>query len=318
MKTLIPLTALAALVATGSLSAQTPAFSKPSGYATQTLQPGFNLVGINLVKSAAVAGSFSAVGTSSVQVGTADLSVLTAGLHVLEITSGPAVGRLVEFIAWSGNTITTVDNLQAANVAVGNGFVIRKAPTLEEVFGTTASVLNRNNNSDNADIVWVPNGLGGYSRYFLNNAGAWRNALGGAALNVPLVYIDGLFVERKGVNSASLVITGQVKTTLTSIALGTGFNLVGTIFPAGATLQNSGLDATLVRNNNSDNADIVWIPTGPGTYARYFVNNAGAWRNALGGAAAANLPLTSAIFVQRKGSGSVTANITPPASYSNL
>lgn len=318
MKTLIPLTALAALFASSSLFAQTPAFSKPSGYTTQTLQPGFNLVGINLVKSAAVTGAFSAVNTNSVQVGTADLAVLTPGLHVLEITSGPAVGRLVEFSSWTGNTITTVDNLQAANVAVGNNFLIRKAPTLEETFGTTTTVLNRSNNSDNADIVWVPTGLGTYTRYFLNGSGVWRNAQGGAAPNIPLVYIDGLFVQRKGSTSASLVISGQVKTTFTSIALGTGFNLIGTIFPAGATLQNSGLDVTLVRNNNSDNADIVWIPTGPGTYARYFVNGSGAWRNAQGGAAPLNLPLTSSIFVQRKGTGTVTTNLTPPASYTNL
>jgi hypothetical protein len=318
MKTIIPLTALAALVASSTIHAQTPAYSKPSGYVTQTLQPGFNLVGINLVKSRIVSGSFTALDNTSVQVGTSDLSVLTAGLHLLEITSGSAAGRLTEFTVWSGNTITTVDNLQAANVAIGDTFLIRKAPTLEEVFGTTASVLNRNNNSANADIVWVPNGSGGYNRYFLNNSSVWRNALGGAAPNIPIVYLDGLFVERKGSTSASLVITGEVKTTFTSIALGTGFNLIGTIFPSGSTLQNSGLDATLVRNNNSANADIVWIPTGPGTYARYFLNNAGAWRNALGGAAASDLPLTSSIFVQRKGSGTVTTNLTPPSSYTNL
>ena len=319
MKNLIPITLAATLVASGISSAQTPAYSKPSGYVTQEIQPGFNLVGINLVNAPTVSGTLSAVNASSVVVGTTDLSALTVGaLYTLEVTSGVRSGTTVEFSQWSGSTITTVDNLSASGVLVGSNFLLRKAATLEEVFGTTGSVLTRNNNSDSADIIWIPNGSGGYNRFFLNTAGAWRNALGGAAPNTPIVYLDGLFIQRKGATPVSVVTTGQVKTTLTSISLGTGFNLIGTIFPAGATLQSCGLDAVLARNNNSDSADIVWIPTGSGTYARYFVNGSGVWRNTLGGAAAANLPLTSSVFVQRKGTGTISATLTPPSTYSSL
>jgi hypothetical protein len=320
MKTFIPLSALVALAASSSLFAQTPAFSKPSGYVTQTISQGFNLIGLTLGPSSQLSGKFTAVGTTSVTDSQTNFTTgLTAGgLYILEITSGTKDGLVVEIGSWTGNVLNTVDNLSSQGVAIGDGYKLTKAPTLEEIFGTTTSVLTKSSNSSLADNVWVPNGLGGYDRYFLNNSSAWRNAAGGAALNTPIVFLDGLFVQKRNAGSVSIVITGQVKSDATIINVTQGFNLVGTVFPAGSTLQSSGLDVTLKKNNNSSLADLVWVPTGPGTYARYFVNAGGAWRDAAGGAAPAALALTSAVFIQRRDAGSTQVLLTPPASYSNL
>ena len=75
MKTLIPLTALVALVASNSLYAQ-PAYSKPSGYVTQTLSQGFNVFGFGLVPATTTTGSFTAVSSNSVADSTKDFGAL--------------------------------------------------------------------------------------------------------------------------------------------------------------------------------------------------------------------------------------------------
>ena len=116
MKTLIPLSALVALAASSSLFAQTPAFSKPSGYVTQTLVQGFNPIGFTLQLPPTTSGTLTAVGTSTVSDSTKDFStLLTAGaLYTLEIGSGTAANQIVEVGSGSGANVTI-------NVSVASG-----------------------------------------------------------------------------------------------------------------------------------------------------------------------------------------------------
>lgn len=317
MKTLIPLTALAALVASSSLPAQTPAFSKPSGYVTETLQPGFNLIGLTLHSSPLASGTLTEITPTAITVSSA-ISPTPGDFYILEINDGATAGGLQEVpaSAITGNVINLTQDLGAMGVNIGDAFSLRKAPTLEEIFGTTNSVLKKAATPGVADLVWLPNGNGGYNRYFLNTLNAWRNAAGGAAPNVPVVYADGFFVQRKD-STVDLIITGQVKTTPTKISITPGFNLVGTSYPVGATLQNSGLDGVVKKAATPGVADLIWVPNGNGGYDRYFLNTLNAWRNAAGGAAPDNVPLKSAIFLQRK-DAAANINLTPPSSYSSL
>jgi hypothetical protein len=321
MKHLIPLTTLAALSVASPLHAQTPAFSKPSGYVTQTIVQGFNPVGFTLQLPPTASGSFTDVSATTVSDSTKDFSTLLSpgALYILEIGSGTASNQIIEVGSGAGSNLNTTGDLQTAGATIGDSYVLRKAATLEEIFGTTNSVLTKNNSVNNADVVWVPDGLGAYTRYFQNAAGAWRNATTPAlAPNTPIVYVDAVFIQRKSSTSVDLTLTGQVKTTASKTAIVQGFNFVSTIYPSGATLQNSGLSDTLARNNSVNSADVVWVPNGSGGYTRYFVNAAGAWRNATTpGLAADPTPITSAIFIQRK-VGSSSINLTPPPSYSNL
>jgi len=320
MKNLIHLTAIAALAASGLTNAQTAAYSKPSGYMTQTLSQGFNLIGLTLQNSPAASGTSTTVTSTTLSSSSSDFtaSLAPGAKYLLEITSGAKPGLVVEVSTWTATTLNLVDDLTSVGVIAGDTFNLRKAPTLEEIFGTTTSVLTKSNNSALADIVYIPQGNGAYSRYFLNNSSVWRNALGGAAPSIPVTYLDGIFVEKKNAGDVSLVMTGQVKTTATVIGLSAGFNLIGNPYPAGATLQNSGLADSLGRSNNSALADIVYIPTANGAYDRFFVNNTGVWRNALGGAAPADHPLTSAMFIERKGATGLEVTRTAPDTYSNL
>lgn len=327
MKTIIPFSIAAALAASGISQAQitpTPAFSKPSGYVTHPLSQGFNPVGFTLQLPATTSGILTGLSATNItDSGKNFSSLLVAGaLYTLEITSGSGTvnGLVTEVSQWTGSQLTTTDNLVAAGVPSSSTYTLRKAGTLQEIFGTTESVLTKNNAVGNADVVWVPDGGGGYTRYHQRGDGSWRNANTGATPvnNTPLVFLDGVFIQRRGVTPVDLVLTGTVKTTPTISSLTSGFNFYATVYPVGSTLQNLGVDDNLTKNNAVGNADVVWIPNGLGGYERYHMRSDGSWRNA--GTGAVNLPpisLTSAIFIQRR-AGATPLTLTPPASYSNL
>ena len=321
MKNLIPITLAATFVASGISSAQTPAYSKPSGYVTQPLIQGFNPVGFTLQQPITTSGTFTAVSASSTSDSTKNFtSLLVAGAtYTLEITSGTAVNQVVEIVSFAGSQLNTVDNLVTAGALNGNSYAIRKASTLEEIFGTTDSVLTKNNSVNNADLVWIPNGSGGYTRYFQNAAGAWRNATSPSlAPNTPVIYLDAAFIQRRAATPVDLVTAGQVITRPSKSAILNGFNFISTVFPVGSTLQNVGLDGSLTRNNSVNNADIVWVPNGMGGYTRYFLNATGGWRNATNpGLVTTDVPITTAIFIQRK-TTATSITLTPPPAYSSL
>lgn len=334
MKHFIPLTAIAAIVASGTVSAQTPAYSKPSGYVTQTLAANtFNLVGITLQKGSIASGSFETVNGNALTDAQGAFVVEAGKSYILEIVtdgnSGAAVEGTIQVVPAASitpTTITTPDNLATFGLLAGATFTLSPAPTIEEIFGTTTSVLSKGANgaSSTSDIVWVPDGNGGYTRYYIRSSDSTvRNAQSNAAApNTPIAFTDGLLVQKKNTGSSSLVLTGSVKTSIVSLAVIPGFNVIGTTFPVGTTLQNCGLINSISKGANgaSSTSDIVWVPDGSGGYTRYYVRSSdSSWRNAQTNAAApVDLPLTSALLLQRKGLVPTNSVLTPPPSYQNL
>lgn len=315
MKRYIPCSILAALAASGLSHGAETVYTNPAGYTTQRLETGFNLVGLTLQSPPVASGDFETVASNTLTDADMVFSPVAGRTYVLEISSGAALGYIQEVPATSisGNSITTLQDLSVLGLRANDTYKLRLAPTLEELFGTNTSILKKGATAVVADIVWIPDGAGGYNRYFLSILNVWRNAAGGAAPNVPVVYTDGFFVERKDV-AVDFVFSGEVKTTPTVTVIATGFNLVGTIFPAGTTLQNLGLENNLKKGATAIAADLVWVPNGLGEYTRYFLNNLNVWRNAAGGAASADVPITSAVFIERKG-GAANFDFIPPAYY---
>lgn len=311
------------------------AYTKPSGFVTHTLKSGqFNLIGLTLHKPVAVSGELETVSEKTLTDTSVDFTtVLTAGkTYILEITANPAepslVGTIQEVTSWAATTLTTPQDLGADGLtgdtgdgvdnANGARYQLREAVTLETVFGTTDSVLQKGVISTLADIVWIPDGAGEYNRYFLSNTNQWKDATTNtAAPNVPLIYVDALFVQRKGAD-VNLVVTGNVKTINTVVALSPGFNPISIIAPVGSTLQNLGLDKSLQAGVISTLADIVWVPNASGSYDRYYLHTTNVWRDATTNAdVASDVVLPKGIFIQRKGVAQ-NINITPPSGYSNL
>ena len=338
MKTLIPFSIAAALAASGISQAQgtpTPAFSKPSGYVTQALNQGFNLVGITVQNSETASGTFTAANGTVLTDSNASFSVQATRIYILEIKSGPLAGRVAEVAgsSFSSQSITTLENL--GSMSVGNAqYSVRLAPTLEEIFGVVSTpnpggVIKAGLNALGADNVWIQGGSGSYDRYFLRS-GIWRKITGSStfidARNTSVVYLDGILVERRDPGSVALTLTGAVKITPSSTTISQGFNLVNVVSPVGLTLRTAGLEDNLKGALNALGADNVWVQQPNGSYKRYFRRGSNpataTWREVDAPTVDLNPlidpALGGAIFVERRDPGSVILDFKVPTSYLSL
>ncbi len=323
MKPFLPYSLLAAAAFCGAALGQT-ATTTPVGYTTQNLVANqFNLVGLNLHNSQLASGTISAVGASSVTVEGVDFdSLLTDGrTYVLEIHEGPQAGTVHEILTWNGDQLDTQEDLGTAGVEAGQSYSLRLAPTLEEIFGTGSdSVLTRALNANTADIVWLPDGTGGYDRYFIHSTGQVRIAgTTTPAPDVPVIYADGLIVQKRNA-AAELVVSGEVKTSGTTNLAVPGFNILSTVAPVGLTLFTSGIAGDIAQALNPNTADIVWVQQPDATYKKYFRHSSGSWRDvdAPTVALAEDVPLPSAVIIQRKGASPTAVSLDVPESYANL
>ena len=332
-----------AAVACGMAFGQT-AYTTPVGYETIALPSGveYSLTSLRLHNTAIASGILTAVASGKVTDSQVNFTtLLTAGrTYVLEIKTGPGAGIIQEIAAWgtvSGNTVNdlvTTSNLSALGVVATNTYALRLAPTLEEIFAGP-TVLNGFTGAT-ADNVWIPNGLGGYVKYFRSSLttpilNPWKNVAGGANTpNVPIIYQDGILIQKRAASpTSSIVVSGEVKkgSTVSPLLAGTAiapsYNLLGTAFPAGSTLQNCGIKDTLLRGFTGATADNVWVPNGAGGYTKYFVSSLttpilNPWKNVAGGAnVVVDIPLTPGIIIERKTSAA-NVTLTPPPSYSTL
>ena len=334
MKTPFAYSLLAAAAVCSLANAQT-AYTTPVGYTTQSLAVGSNNVGITLHKPAVAKGSIDTVNGTVLTDSDTTFSPVSGRLYVLEITSGTLNGTIQEVPAASisGSTITTTDNLGTLGLQVGTTYSLRMAPTLEEVFTTvpltSGGVLNAAISASTADLVWVPNGSGGYNKYYLRSGAtpAFRSvATNLATPNVPLVYSDGLLVQKKSATAASLTISGELKTTGTNSVISQGMNSLSIVAPVGLTLGNAGLEDDLTASLNSNSADIVWVQQPNLSYKKYFRRSGSpqTWRDVASPAVALTqgqidaVILPSAIFIQKKGAGSTNLDLSVPTAYSSL
>ena len=325
---------LAAAAACGMAYSADTAYTTPVGYTTQALAANtFNLVGFNVLTPTVAAGDLTGVSGATLSDSGVDFTtLLTAGkTYVLDIKDGPgtADGTVQEFVTWSGSDITLPSAV--AGVAVGDKYSIRQAPTLQATF--PVGFLAGSVSATNADKVWVPNGSGGYTKYWYkitlppigwHTTGTGLDDTGVVTADVPLIYIDGIFVEKKGV-AKDLVLSGEVKTTGSNVLVNTGFNPVGITPPVGLTLFTSGLQGDIAGSVSATNADKVWVPNGLGGYTKYWYKITlppiGWHTTTTGlddtGVVATDVTLTPAIFIERKGASKVVT-MDVPSSYSSL
>jgi hypothetical protein len=332
MKSIFAHAMLAALVASASAYGQTEAKTTPVGYVTEALKAGqFNLIGLTTHQPVIASGVLDAESASSVTDSEVNFTTtLTAGAtYILELDGGVTQ----EVNAWSGSALTT-PNLTSFVVPATTTYKLRKAPTIADIFGASNSAglqAVSNFNPQQADLIYLPNGTGGFDRYFYSNAAGqgasgWFNAdtfAGGS--NVPVVYADGVLLYRRGLTDLSIVLSGEIKKAPTALYLiANQFNYVGGVYPVGSTLDNSGLGAGLTPTStfNPAQADLVYIPDGAGGYSRYFYSNAAGqgasgWFNASDFSTSGSVSLKSGIIILRRGATAMVT-IVPPAGYAGL
>jgi hypothetical protein len=177
-------------------------------------------------------------------------------------------------------------------------------------------------------VIYVPNGSG-FTQVFYSTLGGFSGWLDAGtfadATDMPLNYVDGLIVNEKGANDISLVVTGMVKTTSTNLPVSDAFTYLGTAYPVGATLGNSGLADSVSGSANADpsEADTVYLPKADASgYDQYFFSTLAGfdgWLNSSTFAGAADVELTSGIIISQTGTGAAfNATVTPPAFYADL
>ncbi len=338
--------------------AATVAYTKPAGFVTHTLKAGqFNLVGLTLHSPIAISGSFETVNGTTLTDSNVDFtSVLTAGkTYILEITENPAdpsmVGTIQEITSWTATTLTTPQDLGANGLAgetasgANNGakYQLRTAKTLRDIFGANNESGLQEGASGTADVIWVSNdSANGYDKYYYHPGSTfpetvsegWKVIGGGDAPdNIPIVYTDSVFVERRGDTDMNLVVTGSVITHAVTVAVPRRYTLVSSIFPVGSTLANSNLEMSM-QKGASGTADILWIPkdtTDSGqriSYDKYYYHPgstfpttvAEGWK-LVGGNDSVDVsatPLKSGMIIERRSSESYNAKISPPSNYSQL
>lgn len=272
---------LTALLA-GSAAAQESA-SKPVGYETLTIEDGFNYLGLRLHEAPVASGTITAIDADSIEDSAADFSSLT-GTYILEIDNG--TGIIQEVVSFNSATeIPTAD--LTADVAVDDAYTLRPVATLESVFGAAneAGLNAGETGTSGADQIWVPDGAGGFAKYYYDNVNqntfgpAWSIANNDATVidpaTISLVYTDGLVVLGAG-GANTFVVTGSVKLTETNYMLSSGFNYLSSVSPAGATLESMFGAANEAGLNpgetGTSGADQVWVPAA-GDFDKYYYDN---------------------------------------------
>lgn len=330
MKTYLSHSFILAAAACGLATGQT-VYTTPVGYSTTPLLVGFNTLGLTLQTPALAAGTFETITATALTDTGLAFAPVSGKTYVLEVTSGALTGVIQEVpaAAISGNVITTTTNMLALGLTSASTYTLRQAPTLEDVFTTVSvsagGVLQNGLNSTGADIVWIPTGTGAYDKYFLHTTGVFRRAGTTVATpNVPIVYADGFYVQKKGNTPASLSVSGEVKKVGTNSVLVQGYNLISIVAPVGLNLFNVGLEDDVAPGLNSTGADVVWVQKTDLTYKKYFRHTTANWRDVsnpavnLTQAQAEAVILSSGILVQHKASTIVNVDLNVPASFSSF
>jgi hypothetical protein len=255
--------------------------------------------------------------------------------YLIQVTSGPAAGRMFLISSTSSNTSTTVTvspvdaaqvNLVTAGVAAGNTYKIYACDTLSSFFGTPqSSGIQGGSSAANADtVIVVSNGTA--STYFYNTAvspAGWRKVGLGAGPNdgnAPLLPYYGIQFARLGNTALSFTVTGGVPTHSRVMSVKNfGSTIVSQFWPVDSTLGGLGLQNIVGwQSGASANVADTVILTSNGTPSTYFFDGTNWRRVGLGGGISDNVivPIGTSILVNKKGSTPGFATFSQPVPYS--
>lgn len=311
----------------------------PVGYTTQTCYDGvFNLVGFTLHGATQATGDVASISGTTITLDDGIVDGLVGGPFLIEITSGTAAGAVNLITGFDGiaDTVTTEDDLAAAGVAADDTFAIRLCPTLGSVFGTDANVVINKGSATTGDLIYVPEGGGSFGVYHhtadVNFGGTivpgnWAKVGGGSNIaNTPLIYTDAAYVLNRSGSNYDLVVSGEVKLTASKIGLPDTFNYISAVYPAGTTLDDSGLaDSLGFQKGSVTTGDLVLMPdNSTGSFNSYYHSAdvdfggtiiPGQWKAVAGGVSSGGVEMTQGIIIQRRAASPYNADLGVPTSW---
>ncbi len=328
---LIKFTLAAAILACGVSYAAETAYTTPVGYETVSLLPGqYNIVGLRLFNAPVASGVFDSSTSTTLVDDDASFSLDANTQYVIESANGGTITLTGDQI--SGTTVTLPSGDYSSYVA---SYVVRTAKTIADVFGADNEAgLASSANADptEADIIYIPAGAG-FTRVFYSTFAAdplyagWLNA--DTFAQVPDEVLDpsvGFYVQTaNSASSIDLVVSGEVKLTPTAYVAENDYTLLSSVYPAGATLETSGLSDYVQSSANADptEADVVFLPKSTGGFTRAFYSTFASdplyagWLNADTFGQIPDEAMTSGFLIEKKGPDFTGLN-SPPTTYDSL
>ncbi|HUF62814.1 MAG TPA: hypothetical protein VMN36_12120 [Verrucomicrobiales bacterium] len=312
-----------------ALAQEVEAFTKPVGYQTHVMKNGFNVFGVNFVNAPLVAGALTGVNGTTLTDTNADFSGLDTALqHTIEFEDGS--WAVIASIA--GTNVTTESNI-SAQVAAGDRYIVRQVKTIGEIFGPeNESGLEAGTDANSSDIIWVPDGSGGFRKLYYTIGDGFFLTPGWKDLTTAdenqadagILFTHGLIFERVAAEDLEVIVTGHVKTTPTDVVVDQEYTYLSRIYPTGSTLDNSSLVDGVTIGDSATTSDNVWMPDGSGGFTKnYYTTGDGfflteGWKDvATGDADAADTETTSGYIMQIVGD-TYTVTVTPPDFYADL
>ncbi|MFA6287538.1 MAG: TIGR02597 family protein [Opitutaceae bacterium] len=323
------------------VSASTSAATTPVGVFTVTIAAGtgtgatVSTVSFPLAIAAGFSGAMTgritgvtASGLSNSAAGwTAGELSAAAAPCLIQITSGPALGRTFLLSTTTANTATTVTlNAEeaglidlttlgiATGVETGDTYRILACDTISSVFGTPETTgVKAASAPDTADNIQILS-EGTWLRYYYSSTYAsWRRVgPDTAAANIPLRPDTLILYTRRGTTDMSIPLLGAAsEITRRAIVRPGGITALASGWPVSGTLAGSALQSIPGWNAASDvaGADRVWILVS-GAWLRYYYDGA-SWRRVGPNTVADTLVIPA-------GSGVLLDKITATASASTL
>lgn len=264
------------------------AVTDPVGYSTTTLPAGqATLVSLTLHESAVATSTVTGVTATTFTDTSQDFTALlsSGATYILEINDGAGAGTLQVISAWSGDTLTTPEDISSFVTAGVTKYTLRPAATVSSIFGPNNEAgltSTPTGNPGTYDEVLVVNALGSFDSYFYYDDGSftqWYDSGFATVQDNPLVYTDAIYVRRIAGSPIDLVVSGEVKLTPTSFVISGGNNFVGGVYPVGSTLSTSGLKDSVAADADGSPpfADQVLVQQPNGSYITYFYYNDGSF-----------------------------------------
>ena len=282
----------------------------PVGVRTEILLANdFNLIGIELMEPISAEGTLTSIEGLTVQDGLATFSTALEGERktwILQMTSGAMEGWVVEVEAVESETrLKMADDFGAAGVITGDLYEIRAAKTIGDIFGLNNEAGLMGGHSTDADLIWIPDGRGGFDLYYFEDnflGREWRGLTGEISSDVPISYTEAFFVQRKADTDLELHITGHVQTRAAIVPLRQGFNFISRVVPFGQTFRTSGLNSQVQGGHHTGDSDLFWVPDGKGGYTLIFKQDffGSGWFTSAG-VSAWDFEWPSGLILQRRG-----------------
>jgi hypothetical protein len=269
-----------ALLAPGALFAQTTAKTTPVGYVTEVLTAGQdNFMGLTMHSPTIAAGVLTAEAVDKVTTSGVNFTTLLAAnaTYILELPDG----TIQEVTSWTATELLTPQDVTAVVVPNTTTYKLRKAKSIKDVFGVTNTAGLKpsvDGGTTDADLILVPNGLGGFDTYFYYNDGVdqlWANTDLEDKGDTALIYTDGMIVRRRAGSVINLVVDGEVKKDPTKLVVIPGDNIVGSVYPVGVTLANTTFSTQVIpsTDGSTGNADNILLPDGAGFLTFIYYND---------------------------------------------